>query len=302
MGANMDMRSSDRALEHRPKGFEGVHVCIAVRPNLAAMLDRPVVVPQASEDFVGRPFIGADDGPGFDTLKDRRNEGLAGSVRNDLGKQFAVTLKDTHDDGLALGTTTGEALFFALTPTADVGFVNLNVIGKRRVAVNGTHVFADFVRHPKSGRIGDAQLALQFLGGNTVARRGEQVERIEPLLQWNAGSLEHGSDHRVNVMSAPLALVGRLFANTRKLAVLVALRAVQAFAVTQLLQKFEAGAIVGKLLKEVCNGRLGHFFLHLIKKCTRIVYIGQVYNHVSAFIGFCRPLEIGAGRLDDNKC
>jgi hypothetical protein len=38
-----------------------------------------------------------------------------------------------------------------------------------------------------------------------VLGRGEQEDCVEPELQGRAGLLEDGTDHRVNVMAAPLA-------------------------------------------------------------------------------------------------
>ena len=263
----MDMRSPDRPLEHGPEGFQRVYVSIAIGPLLPAMLDRPVIVPERREDAVRGPFVGANCGPGLDALKDRRNEAFAGSVRNNLGEQFAIAFKDAHDDGFSLGAAPGEAVFLTPALSADIGFVNFDMIGKGRIAVNRAHVFADQVGHAERRGVRNAKLALQFLGRNAVARRGKQVHGIKPLLQRCMRAIERRPDHRVNVMATPGAGIGRHLLEAGKTAILAALGAIKGFAVAQLHKVVEASVVIGELLHEINDGRMfGHFSLHSIKR------------------------------------
>jgi len=256
---DMDMRSPDRPLEHGPERFKSVHVAIAFGPLLRAVFNGIVLVAETGKNAVRQPFIGADARTLGNLTGDFGNEGLARGVGNDLGVNLAaVALKDTEYNRLARSAAPALTLPLA----ADIGFIGFNMARQRRLAVNLAHVFADQVRHAEGGRIGHAQLALQFLGRNAVARSGEQVHRIEPLLQRNAGPLEHRSDHRMNVVAAPLAGIGRHLLKAGPAAFLAALLALKRFAVTQLHKVVKASVVVRELLKEIGDGRgVCHSFL-----------------------------------------
>ena len=263
----MDMRAPNTPLEHGPEGFQPVHMNVAARIFLASMVDHLVVIPEVLEDAIRGPFVGRNARTSLDALEDRRNKALTGSVRNNLGKDLAVTLKDTHNDGLALGPASGVSLLFAPAHTADISFVNLNMAGQRGIAVNGTHIITDDMRHAERRGIGNPKLALKFLGGNAVARRAEQIHGVKPLLQRRMGTVEGRPDHRVNVMAAPRAGISGLFLDANKPAFLVALGAIKNFAVAQFHKVIQTGVVVGKLLHKVHYGRvLGHFSLHLIQR------------------------------------
>lgn len=267
----MDMRTPDRAFKHGPEGFKGVHMNVAPRPYLPPMLDCLVIVAQAGKDFVRGPFVGTDTRSWRHLFQDRRNEAFAGSIWDNPGEQFAAALKNTEHDGFALGSAPGEALLLTPALAADIGFVNLDVAGQRRIAVNGPHVVPNFMSHAERRGIRNPKLALQFLRGNTVARRAEQIHGVKPLLQRRMGTVKRRPDHRVNVMAAPLALISWLLTDTRKLALLPALRAIHRVAVAQFKQVVQTGIVVGKLLHKVDNGRVfGHFYLHLMERMYHI--------------------------------
>ena len=100
----------------------------------------------------------------------------------------------------------------ALTPhlAADERLIDFNVPAKRRIAVNVRHVRADQMRHAERGRVADAQLPLQFLRGHAVARRCEEVDRIEPLHERRVAVREDRALHRVDVMAAIAGVSGCL--------------------------------------------------------------------------------------------
>jgi len=136
-----------------------------------------------------------------------------------------------------------------------------------RLAIDRAHVLADFVRHAERRRIRNPELALQFLGRDAMPGRSEQIHRIEPLLQRRMRLVEHGPDHREYLKPAPRALIGRVTADAVKLAVLAALRAIQAFAVAQHHQVIQASIIVRELLEKTldCRG-FCHVHLHSLRR------------------------------------
>lgn len=249
------MGSPDRTLEDRPEAFEGVHMGIAPRVFLLSVVNRLMVVPKPGQDAVRPPFVRADGRTGGDVLEDRRNEGLAAGVGDNLREQFAAPLKDTHDDSLVRPAPGNAFLLSALPNTTDIGFVHFDMARQRRITVNGSHVFPDLVRHAKCGWVGHAQLPLQFLGRNAMPGSGEQIHRIEPFLKGCMRTVKHGPDHRVNLISAPSALIGRVTADAVKLPALAALRAIQPFAVTKLHEVVQTSVVIWELFHKLLDSR-----------------------------------------------
>ena len=241
------MRAPNRPFEHRPKGFQGVHVNIPTRPFFLAVIDHSVVITEPGKNAVRHPFIGTNPRPLGDIIDDLRDQGTATSRRNDFGIKFTVPLKDAEHDGLPGSSTTPFAGPFA----ANVGFIDLDVTRKRRIAINQPHVLPNLVGYPKGRRIGNAQLALNLFRRDTMARGGEQVHRIEPLLERHVRAMKGRSDHWVNVMTAPLALVGRFLADAMVLPALATLRTIKRVAVAKLHQVVQAGIVVREALEKI---------------------------------------------------
>jgi len=128
------------------------------------------------------------------------------------------------------------------------------------------HVLANLVSDEPSALIGYAKLPLQFLSGNTVARSGEKIDRIEPKLQGSAAVLKEGVNSGVKLMTAPLARVGSFCLNLIPFGFPFALRADMALSAPDLKDVFQAGLIRGGLFEEVPYGdavfNLWLFLLH----------------------------------------
>jgi len=183
----MDMRSPDRPFEHGPEGFERVDVGISVRPILGAVIDRVVVIAERPKNAIRRPFVGTDTRSRGNLARNFRDQGSALRVGDDLGVHFAVALQDTEHNRLARRAASP----FAGSLAADIRLIDFNMAGQGRLAVQVAHVFPDLVRHAEGGRVRDAQLALQLLRRDAMPCRGEQVHRVEPLLQRNMGAVKH---------------------------------------------------------------------------------------------------------------
>ena len=82
----MDMRTTDRAFEHGPEGFQRVDVGIAVRPLPASVIDCGVFVSEAGKDTVGQPFIRTNARSLGDLSLNVRDQRLAGSITNNTGR------------------------------------------------------------------------------------------------------------------------------------------------------------------------------------------------------------------------
>ena len=251
LARNMNMGAANAALQLRPEALNGVDVSRATYPFVGAVVDRLMVIAKLLENAVRPPLVSADAGSGPEPFDDRRNEGLASSGRDNLGEHLAVALKDTHNHGLSLGATPREAFDLGL-PAPDVGFVNLDVASKRRIAVNLSHVLADFVAHAPGRLVGHAQLALQFLRRYAMPQRGEQVHRVEPLLKRRARVLERRPHHWVKVVPA-IASVGGHFSETMKRANLSALWAARLVSEPEPKQVLKARIVIGKPVEKILN-------------------------------------------------
>ena len=108
-------------------------------------------------------------------------------------------------------------LFSRLRPLAALGFAadqRLVDLDDLAGAANGSlpsslrHVFPDLVAHAPSRLVRHANLALDSLGSNAVPRRREQEDHIVPVAKAGPGVVERRSGGRIELMGAPLALVG----------------------------------------------------------------------------------------------
>lgn len=247
------MGSPDRPLEDCPETFDGVHMGIAPRVFLLPVVDHTMVVADLAEDAIRVPFVGADARSGLDALEDRRNEGLAGSVGDNLGKHLAPAFQDAHDHCLVRSASGNTHLPSALHATADISLVHFDMASQRRIAIHLRHVLADFMAHAPRRFVGDGKLALQFLGRDAMPRRGEQVDRVVPLLQSGMRLGERRADHRINLVAAPRALVSRMALDAVKLPVLAALRAIKRLAEAGAEQVFQARIVVRETLEKVLH-------------------------------------------------
>ena len=105
-------------------------------------------------------------------------------------------MERAHNDSLGGAATVMPAALHA----AHEGFVNLDVgadAADLTVTVNIGHVVTNERSHAPRCFVGHAKLALQFLGADTVARRGEKMDCVEPRLERGARLFERGANGRV---------------------------------------------------------------------------------------------------------
>ena len=249
--ADMNMRASDRTFEHGPEPLNGVHVMDTVYPLVRRVVDGAVIVSEPGDPGIGGKLVRADRRPALDVLKDVPLQSRAAYVRDDASHDIAAALDHAEHYRLARRPTSALA---TRTPSADVGFIGLNVPAQRGIAVHVRHVFADLMAHAPSRLVGHAQLALKFLGGHAMALRGEQVHGVEPLLQRCVRPFEGRPDHRVNVMPARRAGISWKLLELGELALGSALRAVHRVAETKHHKVLKARFVSRELLEKVLDG------------------------------------------------
>lgn len=272
--ANMDMRSANRALHQGPEAFDALGMVFAVRPLLCAMVYGSVKVAEARELCIRQQFVSRNRRPLFNVFDDVRLKRVTADIWNNTRDHGSVALNHAENDCLARSAAT---TFSAASLPTDHRFVGLHMAAQLVVAVDPREIFADFMAHAPRCLIGDAQLALQFLRRNAVARRGEQIHREKPLLERDTRSAERRSNHRMNMMAA-VARIGGHFGELAKFPNLATTLALQVLAIPLFEKMRQTGVIILELGEELLN-RDRHAYLH----CGdyRIPsYIRQADNHL----------------------
>lgn len=245
----MNVSATNRQLETRPVAFNSVGVMDALFPLFGAVLDKAMLVAILGQIVVAPKLVSADCSAGNNMFGDVSQKSFGFNVWDNPCDDLAAALHHTEYAGFLGAYICGSApnVVFA----TNVGFVNFNVARQIVVAVNLAHVLPDLVAHSPSSFVGDRQLALKLLSGDAMTGSSEQVDSVEPLLEGCTRACEGSSDHRANLMGAPLALIHRALAVLRKLAVFPALRAVQRVAIAHIHKVLKAGVIIWELLKKL---------------------------------------------------
>lgn len=195
----MDMSATDRAFQLAPVAFDTVRMRDAINPNFLTVVDGPVLVTNASEFAIRAVFVGADHAAANDVALNDWFQGALEAVRDRDSDDTAITLQHSEHNGLVRHAS---LMAFAASFATDESFVNFDMAFERPVAVRAGHQLAKFVRHAPSGFVGAANLALQFLRGDSVTGAGHQIHGEEPVGQLRAGLVEDGVSARVDVMTA----------------------------------------------------------------------------------------------------
>ena len=203
---NVNVSAANAILEMRPEILNAVDMRVAPDVFARTVVYAFVFVALLGQSVVRAQFVSVNGRTGHDVFLNDRAQGFARIAWHHLRHHLPVALQHSKHDGLVADVVPALAVRLA----ADVGFIGFDFTEQRPLTVNGFHVLANQVRHAPSGFVGNAKLPLQFLRGNTVARRGEKVDRVEPELQRSAAVLKRSSDSRMEMMAAPLAGVGAL--------------------------------------------------------------------------------------------
>lgn len=245
MAADLDMRAVDPALQLRPEALKGVDGSAALAGVLPlAMVEGDVRVTAQADFPVVAKFVGADRRAGQDVGVDKGAHRLLVAAGDDLGGNLAAALHHTDHSGLV--SLVSAALAF--NRTTDKRLVDLGMraeTAKRAATVDSAHILADHVAHAPSRLVGNAKLALDFLGRNAIPRRAKPKHHGEPIAKRRARAIEGRSGGRIDLMGAPLTLIGPAAHNARVPRRASAAGAIKVIAVANLKQVIET-AILGR--------------------------------------------------------
>lgn len=258
------MRSFNRALQQRPEAFKAVGMVLTVHPFLFRVINRAMLVAEPCKLGVGLQFVRRNCGAPTHVRDNVRLKRRTTHILNDPRHHVTFAFQHPKHDRLAGSTP---ATLSARTLPADHRFVGLDMPRKLIVTIHKAEILANLMAHAPRRFVIHAKLALQFLRRNAVARRGEQVHRIEPLLQRRVRIIERGSNHRVNVLTA-LAGIGGHLRELAKLAYLMTARALEIVAIPQSEKVPQAGVVIREHPHKILDRqRLGH---------SRLLFLGDI--------------------------
>ena len=215
------MGTFDAAFEVFPKVLKAVGVRFPVYIFKSTMPYHLMIVPFGGKIGIGPVLVGMNIRSSLDVLLNNWLKRLALAIGHNFGHHLTATLQHAKHNRFALRSMTTDAGMNATS----VGFINFDMAGQRKFAVNFGHVLPDLVADTERAFIRYAKLALQFLGGNTMTGGGEQVNGIKPKLQRSAATFKQRAHCWVQMMAATLARICPLCLNAMPLGLLFALRA-----------------------------------------------------------------------------
>lgn len=247
--------------EVRPEAVQRVGMNVAAYVFLLGVVDCAMGIADAAQCLVGLPFVAADLRALRNVPFDQREQRGAARVRDNARNNIAAALDHPEDGRLEtrrMPVLSGRPSAIA----ANVGLVDFDMAAEPVVAVNLRHVLANLVAHAPRGLVRHSELALEFLGGDAVLRRREQVDRVEPHLERRARILEGRPGARIDVIPTILAGVSRTLFDPIEQRILAALRAFQAITVSNAKYVLQACRFVRVFLEKVYDCQsLSHFFL-----------------------------------------
>jgi len=262
----MNVSAVDPALHLRPEAFKLVdgRARAGVDVLFGRVVHRVMRVRHASDvpDFQVRAIVvGVDFRARLNRRADHRKQRPARAVGHNVRHHVAALFEHAEHNRLAFRRVPA-ALATGQT-TANESLVNLDnrtSAANRSVAVNRAHILADLVAHAPRGFVGHAKLPLDFLGRDTVTRSAELEHDEEPVAQRGTSAIKGRSSGRVNLMGAPLTLIGPTLHDAGVPRLATAARTRKVGAVANLKQVVETGFLGRKLVLKLAER--GGFLRH----------------------------------------
>src|SRR5689334_14238968 len=144
LGRNMHMSSANSPLQERPMAFNRIGVRIAINPNVLRVIDRAVLVPEASKFTISPVLVSADGSAALHVAANHRLNRLFQTVRYRPRDHSPVTLQHADNDALVfqLPRPTASGVL-----AADKGLVDFDVARQWPIAIRLRHELAKLVSH-----------------------------------------------------------------------------------------------------------------------------------------------------------
>src|SRR6266404_6086645 len=205
--AHMEVAAVDSAFEDREVVFRSVGVPEeSANVFLGAVVHRAVPSELPSNRPIDRTFVGHQVAGAIDVGGHYRSESLSGNVRDVEAADPAIALDQRQHSGL------GRDLAFAVrglsTDESLVALDNLICAAKRTGSGDAKlgHGFANAMPEEPRGFQTALERALKLTSADTLFRRAEQVNSLEPHSHWHMARLENGADLDGERLAARVAL------------------------------------------------------------------------------------------------
>ena len=257
MSADAMIDAANPILGQAPKALNRVSVGIARDKDFTRVMDALVLVAHRFQRIVRDIFISKNRAVRHGPLDNVGHQRCGLRIRHDPGDDSAFAFDHAKNGSFtspAGAVMLAFARVFVLLQTTVKTFVSFNLAGQFRAIVAFVQHRANLLEYTPCGFIGDAKLPFQLLRTDSAPRAGHQIHRIEPELQRGGRILEDRAAHRMFVMSAKLAAIGRARRGTMMLGYLLAFRAENAVWIEPFNELFKASCIVWIFALELNQG------------------------------------------------
>src|ERR1035441_4454922 len=239
---------TNSTFDKAPKALNGIRVDFSDNIDLLAVIDSLMGVTASAEAVVGAEVVCKDHGVRQDVLFDESSQCIGLNVVGDECPNLPLALD--HSDN---GSLVCSASACSLGSASVVGLVHFDLTpaSTNRPALVITKHGANLLKHAPRRLVSHTRFPLNLLCRNSAARRGHQVDGIEPSRERRGGLVEDRASGRVNVMPAMVARVGRATLDAVMLCKRVARFAEDAVRVEVIAKPIKASRIVRELLLEV---------------------------------------------------
>lgn len=253
-------------LYEAPKALYGVGVGIA--DNVFA---RSVIAPFMSETvgldgIIDRILIRVDNSAFGNVLIDKRHDGRAFGISNNIRGDFALPLGDTNYGCLALCTTPT----FTRPFTANISLVNFDFILEHTFAL--VKKFADLLEHAPCCLIGYTRSSLKFFSRMTATSSSHPKHGLKPYFERGAGLMKDRSSSWVNFMSAKVTFVARSFSYFVMLCYSLANRTLNAAREAVVFKPFQTSIVIREFFLKVFERVFNLFLFSHFLTLSHVVY------------------------------
>lgn len=233
----------------RPKAFNGVHVNDASSVLFSGMSNLFMVVSKLLDEVVTSKFVRVNVGIDIRRylLPEDGQKRSSLDVGDYLSYNRALPLDDAHNRCFVDSASAAIAGF-----AAKVRFINFNCPRHLRLLL--IHNRANLSEHAPCCFISDTCFSLKLFSGNPTPSRGQQEESMKPSPERGAGLVEDRSGSRANLAIAEFAFVSLATFQMIVRSNLLTLRAKDTLRPASILQKVQAGFIIGELSVKVFQG------------------------------------------------
>lgn len=205
------------SLQQRPEPFNRVRVHIPAHVDVRRVLHGGMLIAHLAERVIRLPLVCVHRRRGMYARRDLRQQRLCRGIGDYAGDDFAVlrllrglALRHAEHRRLihrAASLAKRLPLVLPLGLAADINLIHLYRAIQRLVIRREQRT--DLFEHPVGRLVSNAQFPLKLLGRNAAPSASHEVHSIEPETERGGRILEDRPDHRMLMVAAELAHIGR---------------------------------------------------------------------------------------------